>query len=533
MQKKKGQNTTIVNKQVPISFSFGTNFSDEIQHFVNNDTNALINSLTKCMYDAYDEATTKVMNEYSDFIKHYCINKLKMGISKDEPDLILIKDGKEIRLKFETDKNKFKNQRDVNQIKKWLQFPVIGFNNSFYDINICKDYDFIKAFNPTFAIKQGSRYKSLANDKICILDQMMYCPAGTSLDKYLKSRETDMKKGHFPYRWLTSYDKLTCDDLPEYKFFESSKTTPEEYESIKGVWKSENIVNMFDYLKYYNNLDVKPLIQAITKHKKFYYDIGFDMHKDAISLSGLAEKIMFKNSHEQEYENTHFHTEHVFDEDGNNQESVKVYDNKVYLINEMNKECFYKLKNNCVGGPSIVFHRYHEKDVTRISRAIRRNGKYELIEDGKLISKIVGYDANALYLWSLSQQMPTSTLRYEAFTDDKDINELLKNTFGFYEVDIQVPDDDDSYNKFLEFPPIFRNCTLKDGSRKLISCMSTKNILIYHPLLNWYLEHGLVVTKVHGMIHSKCCKIFKSFGELVSDERRKGDMKSIRLLVKK
>ena len=52
--------------------------------------------------------------------------------------------------------------------------------------------------------------------------------------------------------------------------------------------------NMFDYLKYYNNLDVKPLIQAIEKHRQFYYNQGFDMHKDAISLSGLAEKLCLK-----------------------------------------------------------------------------------------------------------------------------------------------------------------------------------------------------------------------------------------------
>ena len=29
--------------------------------------------------------------------------------------------------------------------------------------------------------------------------------------------------------------------------------------------------NMFDYLKYYNNLDVIPLIQGVTKHRAFYY----------------------------------------------------------------------------------------------------------------------------------------------------------------------------------------------------------------------------------------------------------------------
>ena len=53
------------------------------------------------------------------------------------------------------------------------------------------------------------------------------------------------------------------------------------------------------------------------------------------------------------------------------------------------------MKDNIVGGPAIIFHRYHEKDVTKI-----RGG-------GETCRSIVGYDANALYLWALMQDMPT------------------------------------------------------------------------------------------------------------------------------
>ena len=460
IDKKKGKNTVILNKQVPISFSFGTNFESNIIHEVNTDTRELINKLVCCMYKAQEEASKKIMSEYYEYIKFYCLYKLKMIITETtetDADLVLYKNDKKILFTFTDDKKKFYSQKDLSKIKKWLQFPIVGFNNSFYDINISKDYDFIKEFNPTFAIKQGTRYKALSNDKICILDMMMYNPAGTSLDKYLKSRETDMIKGHFPYKWLTSFNKLYEKQLPTYKYFEKTKTTIDEYEQLSSIWKNENMTNMFDYLKYYNNLDVKPLIQAVTKHKSFYYDLGFDMLKDAISLSGLAEKIMFKNSNEQKYDEVPFHTEYVYS--GANDEfekEVKVYDNKVYLVNEENKNCFYLLRDNNVGGPSIVFHRYHEKDVTRISFVIRKNKTYILNGEGKLIKKIVGFDANALYLWSLSQYMPTSTLRHEEFIQNKNINELLNTTFGFYEVDIEVPNDDDSYNKFVKFSPIFK-----------------------------------------------------------------------------
>ena len=379
----------------------------------------------------------------------------------------------------------------------------------------------MKDFEPKSAIKQGNRYKSLSNKDIIILDQMQYCPVGTSLDKYLKSRKTDFIKGHFPYRWLTSYNKLSDTQLPSYKFFENTKTTTEEYEKLNIIWKQENMTSMFDYLKYYNNLDVKPLIQAIEKHRSFYYNLGFDMHKDAISLSGLAEKIMFKNARDQKIDNVPSHKELIVKNDIS--EEIDVYDNKVYLIDEDNKECFYLLRKNNTGGPSIVFNRYHENDVTKITRVRRKGDKYILDKEGKLIKKIVGFDANALYLYSLMQGMPTSNLKHQIFNDNQNINELLKNTFGFYEVDIEVPKNDEMYDKFSEFPPLFKNCILNDKAKKIISVMSCEKILIYHPLLQWNINHGLIVTKVHSMIHCKKWKCFKSFGELVSAERRKGD----------
>ena len=91
---------------------------------------------------------------------------------------------------------------------------------------------------------------------------MQYC-AGTSLDKYLKSRKNDFIKGQFPYRWLNNFTKLYDKEIPTYKFFEKSKTTIDDYNKLNDIWKQENMINMFDYLKYDNNLDVKPLIQAI------------------------------------------------------------------------------------------------------------------------------------------------------------------------------------------------------------------------------------------------------------------------------
>ena len=76
------------------------------------------------------------------------------------------------------------------------------------------------------------------------------------------------------------------------------------------------------------------------------------------------------------------------------------------LFDEKNKDLYYLFKKNMVGGPSIIFHRYQEAGKTKIREK-------EMEEQGKepnMCQTIVGYDANALYLWAIMQDMPTGSL---------------------------------------------------------------------------------------------------------------------------
>ena len=79
----------------------------------------------------------------------------------------------------------------------------------------------------------------------------------------------------------------------------------------------------------------------------------------------------------------------------------------IHLIDEDNKEVFYKLKNLICGGLSLVFHRYLEKDKTKIQRSKydEVNDKWYVGEETNTVKKIVGYDSNALYLWCLGEEM--------------------------------------------------------------------------------------------------------------------------------
>ena len=54
--------------------------------------------------------------------------------------------------------------------------------------------------------------------------------------------------------------------------------------------------------------------------------------------------------------------------------------------------------------------------------------------------------------------------------------------------------------------------------------MFGQKILIISPLLKWYVQHGLKVTKIHHVVEYTPATYFQRFGEQVSDARRAGDI---------
>lgn len=60
----------------------------------------------------------------------------------------------------------------------------------------------------------------------------------------------------------------------------------------------------------------------------------------------------------------------------------------------------------------------------------------------------------------------------------------------------------------------------------LIGAMQAENILVFSPLLKWYMEHGIEVTAVHEAVCFSRSACFRKFCEEVSDSRRKGDVDS-------
>ena len=127
--------------------------------------------------------------------------------------------------------------------------------------------------------------------------------------------------------------------------------------------------------------------------------------------------------------------------------------------------------------------------------------------------------------------------------DEKQIIQAVKkgSLFWCQECDIRVPDH--LRSKFIEMCPIFKNVEISRVDigeymknfgeehgimnrprRSLIDSFHGEQILLATPLLKWYLEHGLEVTKIYQVIEYTPVPCFKPFREAVSDARRAGDV---------
>ena len=73
-----------------------------------------------------------------------------------------------------------------------------------------------------------------------------------------------------------------------------------------------------------------------------------------------------------------------------------------HFFNNKNKAIYKLIKDNIVGGPSIIFNSHHEA-----GKAFIRNNP------NKSCEQIAGYDAKVLYLWAIDQPMHSGYLCYD------------------------------------------------------------------------------------------------------------------------
>ena len=151
------------------------------------------------------------------------------------------------------------------------QLPVFGFNSGNYDMNLIKQYllPYLVEHEPVkHLVKKKNNYMSIDTEHLKFLDVTNFLAPGFSLDQFLRAFECSMQKGVFPYEWI-HLENLDHTSLPPIDAFKSTlkgtTLTDEEYTYCQEVWHREKMKTMKDYLIWYNNLDVQPLVGSNRK----------------------------------------------------------------------------------------------------------------------------------------------------------------------------------------------------------------------------------------------------------------------------
>ena len=138
------------------------------------------------------------------------------------------------------------------------------------------------------------------------------------------------------------------------------------------------------------------MTQAIQRQSVVCENKGIDMLRDGIILPGLAVLGSFGESTLPGVRRGRapVYTQGV----------VELYREvcahlPINLVSEDNRDLYSLVHSNLVGGPSIVFHRYHEAGLTRLRYA-------EHCDIGKLCHSALGVNANALHLYCMMLDMP-------------------------------------------------------------------------------------------------------------------------------
>ena len=112
--------------------------------------------------------------------------------------------------------------------------------------------------------------------------------------------------------------------------------------------------------------------------------------------------------------------------------------------------------------------------------------------------------------------------------------------FSYVQCDIELPEN--LRSNFVNFPPVFKNTSvsksdtgdlmktyaeeerlLSQPRKMLISSFTLQNGTLITPLLLFYLQLGLVVTKKHQFVEYTPKKCFNSFVQAAVDARKQGD----------
>ena len=116
--------------------------------------------------------------------------------------------------------------------------------------------------------------------------------------------------------------------LKKLRMKEVPSSGVDNYNYFKVIWEKEQMTTFRDFVKWYNNKNVVPTLEAMPKLMEFYHNKGIDMLKLGCTLPNLANICLHKS------------TNHKF-----------------FPFVETDTDLHDRIREDMTDGPSIVFTR--------------------------------------------------------------------------------------------------------------------------------------------------------------------------------
>ncbi|CAH3181174.1 unnamed protein product, partial [Porites evermanni] len=285
---------------------------------------------------------------------------------------------------------------------------------------------------------------------------------------FKKNVELLTRKGVYPYDYVSSLDKLSETQLPPKEEFYSKLNdediTDDDYQHAIKVWNTFKCKTIRDYHDLYLKSDVLLLADVFENFRKTclkHYKLD-PVHY--YTSPGLAWDACLKETGQQ-----------------------------LQLLHDY--DMLMMFERGIRGGITHISKRYAEA-----------NNKYmKNYNPGKESTFIQYLDANNLYGWAMSQNLPTHGFKWMKNITKEKVDEILEKANhsmsnlgkkGFiFEVDLEYPEHLwDSHNDY----PLAPEKMIVNGVEKLICHFKPrKNYVVHYRNLRQYLELGMRITAVH------------------------------------
>ncbi len=297
------------------------------------------------------------------------------------------------------------------------------------------------------------------------------------------------EKNFFPYEFFNDESKLALNELPPpsafYSSLDGSNISDEDYASAKNAWKVFNCNTLEDYLKVYCRIDVLLLADCFLSFREECLKAYTIDPLYCYSLPGFTFEAFLKLSRVQ-----------------------------LDLLTDPDMYLFFE--SSVRGGLTNTICRYSKANCHTVPG----------YDSSQKPNTLLYLDANNLYGYSMSQPLPISDFKFEEdlskFTPDFILNSITKdgNVGYFFEVDLTYPPELHNKHNNLPLCPV-KECSPNTKIPKLLSTLKNKeNYVLHYRTLQFCLEKGLILTKVHRAVSFKQAKFLANYIKINTEFRQ-------------